>query len=98
MLTTSYTYYVPERYLDLFIPPHKKSCKTGIILIFTNKHKVTGSQNLNQGLNIKSTHLLSKHLSVSYTPGTVLGTRNINSSFKEFTALQQSQAHKQTGI
>lgn len=83
MLTTSYTYYVPERYLDLFIPPHKKSCKTGIILIFTNKHKVTGSQNLNQGLNIKSTHLLYKHLSVSYMQGTVLGTRDINSSFKD---------------
>ena len=74
MLTTSYTYYVPERYLDLFIPPHKISCKTGIILIFTNKHKVTGTQNLNQGLTIKSTHLLYKHLSVSYMPGTVLRT------------------------
>ena len=73
----------------------KKSCKTGIILIFTNKHKVTGSQNLNQGLNIKSTHLLYKHLSVSYMPGTVLGTRDINSSFKELTALQQSQTNRQ---
>ena len=50
---------------------------------------------MNQGLNIKSTHLLYKHLSISYMPGTVLGTRDINSSFKELTALQQSQTNKQ---
>ena len=67
---------------------------------FTNKHKVTWSQDLNRGLNEYKVHpfSLQKFVCQLYMLSIVLGTRDINSNLKELTVLQQSQAHKQTSI